>query len=177
MTEGAGAESPIESRRAFRALFPDSVPPGRVARGMEREEAFTRLCVNHRGASLLVKGVRFGSGKTRKVKTVFQADEHPDEVVIEVQVPVRHNPQVHCQITEQGVRVMGVAEEGKPAQLGALHNEVVFKAIDAARLILPHYRGELWLDVGVADDGRSGHKIILFGVRTTPVELSSTPAR
>lgn len=171
MTQGAGAESPIESRRAFRALFAESgmLPPGRVARGIEREEAFTRLCVNYRDASLLVKGVRFGSGKTRKVKTVFQADEYEDEVVIEVQVPMRHNPQVHCQITEeQGVRVMGVAEEGKPAQLGPLHNQVVFKAIEAARLILPHHRGELWLDVGVADDGRGGHKIILFGVRTTP---------
>lgn len=165
-------ESPVESRRAFRALFADSglLPPGKIARGAEREEAFTRLCTRYRGAELLVKGVRFGSGATKRVSTLFRSDEYPEEAVIEVQVAVRANPQVHCRIARKdGVRVLGVAgADGKPAQLGALHNPVVFAAIDAGRRMLPHHQGDLWFDIAVTDGDDGAHKLLLLGVRTTP---------
>lgn len=165
-------ENPVESRRAFRELFADSglLPPGRIASGIEREEAFTRLCTRHRGADLLVKGLRFGSGRTKTVRTLFRVDEHPEDVAIEVRLPWLHNPQVHCRINGEEVRVLGIASDdaGTPAHLpGRLHNDVLCAAIDAARRMLPHYRGDLWLDFAVTDGVIGGQKLVLFGVRTS----------
>ncbi|TAK05017.1 hypothetical protein EPO33_03415 [Patescibacteria group bacterium] len=164
-------ENPVESRRAFRALFADSglLPPGKVARGVEREEAFTRLCINHRGAELLVKGVRFGSGVTKRVRAIFRSGDHPEETVIEVRLPVRCNPQVHCRITGKDVHVLKVVNtDGELVNLGALHNQAVFAVIDAGRRLLPHHQGDLWFDIAVTDGENGAQKLIFFGVRTTP---------
>ena len=168
--DGQNKESPVLSRRAFRALFADAdqfqLPPGRIACGSEREQVFTKMCLRHRGAGLYVKGVLFGSRQTKEVYGLFNCQDHPEEVVFEVRLPRLRNPQVHCLIDGEGVRVLGITEtNGKEAELGALHNVVVCAAIAAARRLLPHHQGDLWLDFAVTVEGDE-NKIVLFGVRT-----------